>query len=231
MTTLAALPSGVQVTAHHHGNALRSALELRYQVYCLECSFLSPEDYPDGIETDEHDESAAHFYAFDSKEELVGYVRLVRPDAQQRFPIQSRCPPALDGIHLPVPTQAAEISRLMVRNDYRRRRTDRLSGVTATQNNAIFAGERRHASPQILLSLYRQMYHYSRANGIRFWYAAMEQALARSLLRANFAFKSIGPQTDYFGPVAPYLADLHEMETQVGNMRPDLLAWIQQPAQ
>ena len=177
--------------------ALRSALELRYQVYCIECNFLSPDDYPEGVETDEHDDDAAHFYAFDQHDELVGYVRLVRPDPDQQFPIQRHCcVEGMDGA-LPPPAQAAEISRLMVRSDYRRRRGDRLSGVTAEQNKAAFAGERRHEAPQILLSLYRQMYAYSCENGIRYWYAAMERPLARSLLRLNFAFQSVGPQADY----------------------------------
>jgi len=211
------------------GSALRSALELRYQVYCVECNFLSAGDYPDGFETDEHDERAAHFYAFDAREELVGYVRLVRPDPEQLFPIQRHCELAPDGIALPAPHRAAEISRLMVRSDYRRRRGDRLSGVTAEQNRAAFAGERRHEAPQILLSLYRQMYAYSLENDIRYWYAAMERPLARSLMRLDFAFQVIGPQANYYGPVAPYLADLRELEAQVGSHHPELLAWLQHP--
>lgn len=214
---------------HVQDRALQRALELRFQVYCLECNFLSPDDYPEGVETDEHDESAAHFYAFDADEELVGYVRLIRPDAQHLFPIQKHCKVSAGEGALPRPAQAAEISRLMVRNDYRRRRGDRLSGVTAEQNKAAFAGERRHEAPQILLSLYRQMYAYSRESGIRYWYAAMERPLARSLLRLNFAFRSVGPETDYYGPVAPYLADLRELEAQVGERRPELLKWMQRP--
>jgi N-acyl amino acid synthase of PEP-CTERM/exosortase system len=210
-------------------NAFRRATELRFQVYCLECNFLSADDYPHGIETDEHDDDAAHFYAFDAEEDLVGYVRLVLPDDGLQFPIQKHCALSVGNEALTQPRQAAEISRLMVRNDYRRRRGDGLSGVTAGQNRAAFAGERRQEAPQILLSLYRQMYAYSRENGIRYWYAAMERPLARSLQRMDFAFKSIGPETDYYGPVAPYLADLRELEAQIGERRPQLLAWLRNP--
>ena len=209
--------------------AYKSALELRFQVYCLECNFLSPDDYPDGMESDEHDDAAMHFYAFDAREELVGYVRLVRADHEQLFPIQRNCSLSVDRASLPEPSAVAEISRLMVRNDYRRRRGDRLSGVTAEQNQAAFGGDRRHEAPQVLLSLYRQMYAYSRENGIRHWYAAMERPLARSLQRLNFAFMSIGPETDYYGPVAPYIADLRELEAHVGVRRPELLRWLQAP--
>jgi len=216
--------------SHHiQDGALKGALKLRYEVYCLECNFLSADDYPDGMETDEHDDEAAHFYAFDSHEELVGYVRLVRPDTGRSFPIQRHCRLSVDPTGLPEAKQAAEISRLMVRNDYRRRRGDQLSGATARQNIAAFGGDRRHEAPQILLSLYRQMYAYSRETGIRYWYAAMERPLARSLHRLGFPFQSIGPQTDYYGPVAPYLADLLELEAHIGARQPALLRWFQRP--
>lgn len=210
------------------GTVLKSALELRYQVYCVECSFLSPADYPEGVETDAYDASATHFYAFDAHDELVGYVRLIRPDAQGEFPLHHHCH-VNEGVALPDPSHAVEISRLMVRSDYRRRRGDGLSGVTAQQNRAALAGERRHEAPQILLSLYRQMFAYSREKGIRHWYAAMERPLARSLLRFDFAFRPIGPAADYYGPVAPYLADLEALEQQVGERHPALLQWMMRP--
>lgn len=208
---------------------LRSALELRYQVYCVEYSFLEPGDYPDGVETDEHDDEAAHFHAFDADDELAGYVRLVKPDAEQRFPLQRHCGSFAAGLDLPNPAQAAEISRLMVRSEFRRRRGHRLAGVTAAENNAILSGQRRLDTPQILLGLYKQMYLYSLAHGIRYWYAAMEQPLARSLARSGFVFEPIGPETHYYGPVSPYLADLTRLESSVGMRSPDLLAWLRNP--
>lgn len=84
----------------------------------------------------------------------------------------------------------------------------------------------RNNTPQILLSLYRQMYAFSLNNGIRYWYAAMERSLARVLTRMNFGFRQVGPPTDYYGPVAPYLADLRELEARVGKSNPALLAWM-----
>ncbi len=209
-------------------NALRSALELRYQVYCLECAYLPAADYPDGIESDEHDRQAAHFYAFDAEGNLAGYVRLVRADDSQHFPMQTHCQLSVGAQDLPKHHQAAEISRLMVRNDYRRQRQGIGQGETAGHDETR-ASSRRQESSQILLSLYRQMYAYSRSNGVRYWYAAMEKPLARSLQRMHFSFAPIGPVTDYYGPVAPYLADLRVIEQDVGLHHPSLLAWLQQP--
>ena len=67
---------------------MRAVHRLRYEVYCLECSFLPALLYADQLESDRHDAEAVHFAAFNRTGELVGYVRLVRPNAQQRLPFQ-----------------------------------------------------------------------------------------------------------------------------------------------
>lgn len=207
--------------------ALRGAFALRYSVYCLECRFLDPQVYPQGLETDGDDPNSAHFGAYNQGRELVGYVRLVSPDAHDRMPWESRCTTLREGAKLPPRAQSSEISRLMVREDYRRRRGDMLSGVALPDTEAHAWRDRRSTAPQILLTLYRQMYLYSLAQGIRYWYAAMERPLARSLKRLHFGFHQIGEQADYFGLVAPYLADLRELEGQLAVARPDLLGWMQ----
>ncbi|MDP3086375.1 MAG: PEP-CTERM/exosortase system-associated acyltransferase [Rubrivivax sp.] len=211
------------------GTMMQSAQELRYQVYCEECHFLEAEEYPERRESDDYDDDSAHFYAYNLQKELVGYVRLVPADEDGEFPWQRFCTNLLPGIELPPAGQAGEISRLMVRRDYRRRRGDVLSGVNTADGNGPVAGERRMESPQILLSMYRQMYQNSLKAGVRYWYAAMERPLARSLQRMDFKFRQLGPETDYFGPVAPYLMDLRQMETDVGRSNPALLAWLQRP--
>ena len=195
----------------------------------MECSFLCPDDYPDGTESDEHDDAARHFYAYDLAGELVGYVRLVHPNDEQCFPFQDRCATFADGAKLPVPDCAAEVSRLMLRRDYRRVLGRGLGDVASGQPRAGISGDRRDEAAQVLLLLYRQMYQYSRANGIDYWYAAMERPLARSLLRMNMAFKEIGPPTDYYGPVTPYLSNLQELESQIAASHPSLFAWLQHP--
>ncbi|MBC7620114.1 MAG: PEP-CTERM/exosortase system-associated acyltransferase [Candidatus Saccharibacteria bacterium] len=209
--------------------ALKRALELRYQVYCMECSFLCPDDYPDGTETDEHDDAAQHFYAYDLVGELVGYVRLIRPNDEQRFPFQNHCVTFTDGAKLPAPGCAAEVSRLMLRSDYRRLPARGLAVEASGRPHTRRSGGKRDEAAQVLMSLYRQVYLYSRANGIDYWYAAMERPLARSLLRMNISFKEIGPLTDYYGPVVPYLTDLQALESQVAVSQPGLLAWLQNP--
>jgi len=208
-------------------NALmQQVFELRFQIYCLERGFLPATNYPDRCEIDEYDASSAHFCAFNLRHELVGYVRLVPPDLTKSFPFQSHCSALLEGAALAPPAQAAEVSRLMVRYDYRRRRGDLLAGITAGPDQGVVAQDMRDKSPQILLSLYRQVYAYSLAHGIDYWYAAMERPLARALIQMNFAFRQIGPASDYYGVVAPYLGNLHELVAHLDKRDPALMAWM-----
>ena len=201
--------------------------QLRFEVYCLECAFLDPQNYPEHQESDEYDADSAHFCSYNTSEDLVGYVRLVS-HVNGKFPFQIQGADVYPEAQLPPPELCGEISRLMVRNDYRRRPGDLLAGVSLPPGTPEGV-ERRSPSPQILLSLYRQMYQHSVANGTRYWYAAMERSLARALMRFNFAFKKVGPEIDYYGPVAPYLADLRELESALERSNPLLLAWMQQP--
>jgi len=222
--------SGRTVSPDRDTALFRSIEELRYQVYCEECGFLAPEDCPNGRESDEHDTNSAHFAALNQRQELAGYVRLVFPDAIQTFPFQSHCVSILDSVILPPASHSAEISRLMVHKNYRRRHGEKPpSGASTDAPEPARSPEMRNPSPQILLSLYREMYAYSLKNDIRYWYAAMERSLARILTRMNFGFQQIGPFTDYYGPVAPYVADLRVLEYQLSQRDPALLNWMRAP--
>lgn len=200
--------------------------ELRYQIYCQERQYLPAINYPDKRESDEYDATSVHFAAFNLKEELVGYVRLVRPIAPQPFPFQIHCPNLMPGVRLNTPADAVEVSRLMVHPNYRRRRGDTLSGINTLTDAPEAAHDLRNKSPQILLSLYRLIYNYSRVNHINYWYAAMEQDLVRVLNQLDFQFEQIGLKANYFGPVAPYLADLQKSQDQVEKYNPALMAWM-----
>lgn len=204
----------------------REISAFRFQVYCQECKFLPEQDYPEGLELDAFDAASSHYFSANRRDELVGYVRLVQAKANSGFPFYEHCPDVLSGVELPPAAESAEISRLMVHPAYRRRKGDTLAGVTIYDDSLMSDEERRAKSPQILLSMYRQMYRYSRVHGIRYWYAAMEKFLSRSLAMFGFDFKQVGPEVDYYGPVATYVADLRELERSVQANNPYLLQWM-----
>lgn len=205
------------------GDNLWRAFALRYEVYCCERGFLPAANYPDRLESDEYDERAAHFFSFDDAGELVGYVRLVPAVNDDPFPFQHYC--SMDDQTPPPPCEAMEVSRLIIRQDYRRART----GSVPNLENVVL-GRRAADSSAVLLDLYRQMYAYSQGRGVRYWYAAMERPLARALGALNFRFRQVGPMADYFGPIAPFVADLRELEAELRVRRPALLVSFQEAA-
>jgi N-acyl amino acid synthase of PEP-CTERM/exosortase system len=206
-----------------------SVFELRYQVYCLERGYLPASDYPDGMEQDNFDRHSDHFCEFDELGSVVGYARLVKPDEKGFFPFQYHCDQLLDGVMLPPREESVEVSRLIVRCDYRRARADSeivVEGVTSTHRNA---SGRDSQSRLILPRLYRQMVVHSLTVGRRYWFAAMERVLARSLLQMGYPFKQITPNVDYYGPVSTYMLDMEELQDRLAVRNPAHLAWLTTP--
>lgn len=196
-----------RVIPAHNPFLMRQVHELRFQVYCLEQGFLDAIDYPGGCEFDEHDRTAMHFASCDVDGEVAGYVRLVAANSTGEFPFQAHCPTLHDGVQLPPSHQSLEISRLMVSAQYRRQ-PDR--------------------SPEILCGLFRQMYVASVQKGVHYWYAAMERSLVRVLQRMlGISFQQIGPVTDYYGPVAPYMIDVREVALRLRSQRSQLMRGLQ----
>jgi N-acyl amino acid synthase of PEP-CTERM/exosortase system len=217
----------------------RSAIQpaifaLRYEVYCVECGFLDPNDYHDGLESDEYDSSAVHFTAHNRDDELVGSLRLVHPPLSETFPFENHCYELFGDVVLPPREESAEISRLVVRKNYRARVRGQMGdsgeflirGPIGAAHEFASGGDRRRHSPEILLGLYREIYQYSVGRGIRYWYAAMERSLARALSRLDVSFTPIGKETDYYGPVTPYLIDLRDLERRLARRSPNRLAWF-----
>ncbi len=213
---------------------LQEIYKLRYEVYCLECGFLEARDFEEGMETDEYDAYSIHFAAYTLDRSIVGTVRLVQPRDDQMYPWESHCK-AFDGFVNPPRDNAAEISRLVVRKTHRRRRGDSMEGIskdfvekgtTAGIKPPTVSREQRGNSPLLLLGMYREMYRHSRANGIRYWYAAMERSLARSLDKMGFKFVPIGPQVDYYGPVTPHMVDLDDLNDRLRRENKFLAAWF-----
>lgn len=206
---------------------LDETFKLRFQVYCLERGFMPAEDHPSESESDVYDSESEHFSAYDRHKNIAGSVRLVRNSPELGYPYQSHCP-VFEDAWLPPNDQAQEISRLVVSKQYRRRQGDNWLGIA--EDNTIELPEdiaaKRGGHPIIVLGMYREMYRYSKKNGVRFWYAAMERSLARLLGRYGFDFVAIGPEVDYYGPVAIYLASLADLETRLSTETPQLFEWF-----
>lgn len=185
---------------------MQAIYRLRYRVYCEERRFLPPENYPDGAETDAFDAQSVNFAAFDQDGRVAAAVRLVCPEKARALPYQEHCH-LYDGMVQPDPAKAGEVSRLVLNKGYR---TPPGGGGTGT----------------VVMEVYRAMYQYSHEHGIRYWYAAMERPLLRMLARIGVVFERIGPEVDYFGPVAPFLLDLEELDRNLAQFNPEFLHFL-----
>jgi N-acyl-L-homoserine lactone synthetase len=167
---------------------------LRYQVYCIERGFLNAEDYPDRREHDEFDRHSLHLGVVDVEGALLATARLVKT-SESGLPLFRHCQIyARESELYQETTRVAEISRLCVSRELRQRR---VGGVP------------------VAITLYRAIYQASKRNGFTHCLVATEPSLQRLLASLQVPFREVGPRTDYYGPVAPYLVDLSKWDQTI----------------
>jgi len=185
---------------------------LRYQVYCVERGFLPAEACRDGMERDEFDAHAVHVAAFDPHCVMAGTVRLVR-QSELGLPMFRHCRLFADDERFAAANpQVVEIGRLCVSRRYRRRRVDADAAAAPTANGDYRGGERRRGRDEIFLAMTKALYHETKRIGASHWLVASEKSLQRMLAPHGIVFRAVGPETDYFGPVAPYLLDIDALD-------------------
>lgn len=211
-----------------HDNVLNDIYRLRYQVYVNEWGFERPQDHPEGLEFDEFDDHSVHIYArSDAVDQVIGSVRMVL-DSPLGFPLERH----FDISDLPGGNDRkaiAEISRLAISKDYRRRAIDRkIFGLERAAPNQIprFTENgrdfRRHCEHLLLRGLYLNIFRDSKLRGITHLYAVMAKGLPLILKRWGIFFVQIGPEKDYHGIRAPYLVSLENIARSWEKMDPVL---------
>ena len=209
---------------------LQEAFRLRYQVYCHECNFIKEEDYPEGFEKDEYDPYSIEFFAQDS-EGMIGTARLVL-DSPLGFPLEEHCKDNLtiDKNALPR-NNCAEISRLVISKQYRRRRNDGMYYSPDYTDNpvAAAAAEKENLIKRIkpmTFGMFKELYQESKRRDIKYWYVLMEKSLHLLLRIHGFVFEPIGSEINFYGPVKPYLANLVDLEKSVQQKLPNLFHYF-----
>jgi N-acyl amino acid synthase of PEP-CTERM/exosortase system len=190
---------------------LTESYRLRYQVYCCERRFLDAARYPAKLETDAFDQHAVHLGVVDDWGTLLATARLVRR-TEDGLPMFGHCSilrrePVLADVRAPL----VEVSRLAV-SRANLRQVEREDGE---ERRAVTLARRQNARAELITVLYRELYQASKRHGFTHWLVATEPSLQRLVKGFRFPFVQIGPLTDYFGPVAPYLMDLREFELEI----------------
>jgi N-acyl amino acid synthase of PEP-CTERM/exosortase system len=203
-----------------------AAYSVRYQVYCLEFDYERPEDYPEGLETDEYDDQSLHCVLFHNPSGMAaGCVRLVMPnkdDLTALLPFERCCAHALDQLKLDISrldrSTLGEISRLAVLASFRRRKTDERKPISVPDRNSL-ATSGRDTFPLIPMSLCLGMTSMLLNSGLDYGFAMMEPRLTRMLRRFGIYFKQIGNVVDYHGFRGPFLIERKDI---LSNLRSDV---------
>jgi N-acyl amino acid synthase of PEP-CTERM/exosortase system len=247
---LAACSGSTRLAAEFHANfevvladsprQIRQAMALRYQVYCLERDYESPDDNPSGYEQDEYDERSVHaFVRHRDSDCCVGAVRLVladREDAGRRFPIETICATRFHTeaswrIGAVPRTRLAEISRFSVSKVFRRRYeeaqyVDGLSPRASYADSGACAWIGRRAVPQITMGLFAAIVKLSKRHDVTHWYAVMEPRLLRLLQQFGIHFSPFGPAVDHHGLRRPCFAIGSQLAARTRQERPDVWSLV-----
>lgn len=241
------MPSDFVVSRVEEQRELTKIFRLRYNVYCHEWGFERAEDHPDGIETDEYDRNSVHFSVKKNDGKVVGTIRLIL-QSSEGFPIERHCGSEMKNGGLPG-EGVAEISRLTISRDCRKRAEDRLIYGPDEERRSVGSfdfpdiarmevpgGRSQSAIPskgewpaydrrwrhEILISLCKAVYQESRRRGLTHWYAIMTKGLYFLLSRYGFKFQPVGGPVDFHGIRTPYLGEIKRIEEEVKEKNPDL---------
>ena len=104
------------------------------------------------------------------------------------------------------------MSRLVGRRAYCRRRDDTFyDGPLLPPGSGSDTPRRRSLSlSDVFLWVLTALYRASKRLDATYWLMAIEESLQRILVGYGLPLRAVGPKSDYFGPVTPYVIDLAE---------------------
>ncbi len=198
---------------------LEKIFKLRYDVFCAEFHFEDEANCPNQLETDNFDnQSVEAFLVHAVDESITGCVRLILPSKQlEKLPFEH----FTEQDFLPTSTtKFAEVSRLTVAKDFRRRKWDGQipSGVSSDISQL---GEIGRNFPLPALSMIFCGAALSRIHLLDYTYAMMEPRLAFAMYQYGIHFDQVGKLVSYHGERASYRVDPIKLwQTIDPNLKP-----------
>lgn len=187
--------------------------QIRHEVYCEDLGFEAVRK--DRREVDEYDQHSVHclLQASDDARTPVGCTRLVltrTDDPMHPLPFEQTCSTNLDSHsvdsrRLPR-NRIAEVSRLAVRQQYRRRRGEQGQAVALSEQDFGTAANPRF--PFIPVGLYLGAMALAERHGIEHVFVLTEPRLAQNIARLGFDLKVIGPAVEHRGSRTPSVIDV-----------------------
>jgi N-acyl-L-homoserine lactone synthetase len=173
---------------------LKTALSLRYQVYCVERNFLDGQRHPDRLESDTFDTHSVHGVLFYRPwNRPVGTSRLILPDdGRAPFPFYAMLDKAGMALTSHFPRgRTAEISRFAVSRAFRPDKTMR--------------------SKMPCLGLAQLLLRLSRTHEVTHWVAVMPNSLLRMLAMMGIEFTPVGEAVSYHGVRQPAVCEIAQL--------------------
>lgn len=191
-------------------NELRDEVyRIRHNVYCEELAFEKVK--AEGKEQDEFDpQSIFSMIKHKPSNTYTSCVRVVKSaNETELLPIEKYCIDAIQNQELHPSNfprhEIAEISRLAVKAEFRRRKTDRFRGsAIGAINEPTYSETELRCFPFIAIGLYMAAATMSMETGVKHVYVMMEPRLARSMKFVGINFVQLGKAIDYHGLRAPY---------------------------
>ncbi len=207
------------------------AYALRYDVFCRENGFIDPARYPDERERDEFDERAVHHLLIHKETgKVAGTVRVLLPDERRpltSFELQKLCDHPL----LQIENRAlglAEISRLCMARDYRRRPRDghvlpsyyeQEWGDADKPSTAMRFFRRR--IPYAPLGLMMAAYETVLGAGLLDVVSSVEPGQFRTMKRIGLSYRVLGPRLNHQGSQQPFIYNLKTTLDTVAAENPE----------
>lgn len=185
------------------------SFRIRHHVYCEELGFEPESDT--GLETDEFDSrSLFALIKHRPSNTFTSCVRIITSSSpDELLPIEKFCQGAItDEAFNPQNFERktiAEISRLAVKESFRRRKADKFIGsAIGGVNESNYSETELRSFPFIAMGLYMSAAILSKSFGITHLYIMMEPRLARSMKFLGIKFQQLGEPVNYHGLRAPY---------------------------
>jgi len=193
----------------------RAVFAIRHAVYCEELGYEPVR--PDGLESDDDDARAAHCLLQSVRNgEFVGCVRLILTDPEDGksvLPFERLCANTLDRTIVDPArldrSQIAEVSRLAVAAQYRRRKGERKVALPIAEDD--FGTPDRPRFPYIAAGLYLAMIAQARHHRIEKLFMLTERRLAKQLSRLGVNLRVIGAPIQHRGTRYPSMMVVQEV--------------------
>ncbi|MEM1144141.1 MAG: PEP-CTERM/exosortase system-associated acyltransferase [Pseudomonadota bacterium] len=191
----------------------KQVFAVRYSVYCEEFGYENSAEFRDGLEQDTFDEHSIHCLVTHRSSEIpAGCVRLVQPSANLMMPLEDHCEGGLDNELISSLAgerhTMAEISRLCVDSQFRRRRGERETRFGHREALDFEAREKRTFS-LIAVALFLSSAAVARMQGRPNCFAIMEPFLPAILRKIGVDVTRAGSDFEFNGTRAPYFIDIN----------------------